>query len=42
MVLPKTTHPERLMENANLDSIQLPDDDMESLSALDEMLVTDW
>lgn len=42
MVLPKTTHPERLAENASLDSVQLPDDDIEAMNALDEMLVTDW
>lgn len=42
MVLPKTTHPERLAENASLDLIHISDDDIEALSALDEMLVTDW
>ncbi|CEJ79848.1 hypothetical protein VHEMI00063 [[Torrubiella] hemipterigena] len=42
IVLPKTIHPERLEENADISGVHISDLDMDELNALDEMLVTDW
>lgn len=41
-MLPKTIHPERLEENADISGVHISDLDMDELNALDEMLVTDW
>ncbi|RYP36945.1 hypothetical protein DL767_003193 [Monosporascus sp. MG133] len=40
--LPKSVRRERLLENADVGSFEISDEDMARLDALDEVLVTDW
>jgi diketogulonate reductase-like aldo/keto reductase len=42
VVLPKSTHAERLAENAAVFDFELPPDEMARLDALEEGLVTGW
>ncbi|KAF4471371.1 aldo keto reductase [Fusarium albosuccineum] len=42
ITLPKSSNPERLIENASVDGFEISKDDMDKLNRLDEHLVTDW
>lgn len=42
MPLPKSVKRERQIENANVDWFEISKEDMATLDALDEGLVTDW
>ena len=42
MTLPKSTRRERIVENADVQSVGLGESDMRVLDGLDERLVTDW
>ncbi|VUC25040.1 unnamed protein product [Clonostachys rosea] len=42
VTLPKTTRSPRFVENADVSSLAISQDDMNELDALDERLVTDW
>lgn len=42
VTLPKSTHQERLIENASVEFFEISKEDMDALDALDERLVTDW
>ncbi|CAI6063613.1 unnamed protein product [Clonostachys chloroleuca] len=42
VTLPKTSRSQRLIENANVSSLKISEEDMNELDALDERLVTDW
>lgn len=40
--LPKSSHQERLISNANVGGFSISADDMAAMDNLDENLVTDW
>lgn len=40
--LPKSVKKERLLENASVGGFEISNEDMATLDALDEVLVTDW
>jgi diketogulonate reductase-like aldo/keto reductase len=42
VTLPKTSRSQRLIENADVSSLKISEEDMNELDALDERLVTDW
>ena len=42
MVIPKSTHAERIDENAKLFDFEIPPDDMSKLDGLERGLVTGW
>ncbi|KAH6880757.1 NADP-dependent oxidoreductase domain-containing protein [Thelonectria olida] len=42
VTLPKSTRKERMVENASVEAFELSAEDMDTLDALDERLVTDW
>lgn len=42
ITLPKSVRRERLLENASVENIEISDEDMKIMDALDEHLVTDW
>ncbi|KND90709.1 putative oxidoreductase C2F3.05c [Tolypocladium ophioglossoides CBS 100239] len=42
VTLPKSTHRERLIENADIGSFEISQEDIRTMDALDEKLVTDW
>ncbi|KJZ78500.1 hypothetical protein HIM_01891 [Hirsutella minnesotensis 3608] len=42
VTLPKSTQRSRLVENADIASVEISDKDMRALDSLDERLVTDW
>lgn len=42
VTLPKSVRRERLLENASVETIEISDEDMKIMDALDEHLVTDW
>ncbi|PRQ75191.1 NADP-dependent oxidoreductase domain-containing protein [Rhodotorula toruloides] len=42
IVIPKSTHKERIIDNANVFDFKLEKADLDRLTSLDEFLVTDW
>ncbi len=42
VTLPKSTHRERLVENADVSELVISEEDMVAMDGLDENLVTDW
>ena len=42
VTLPKSTRRERILENAEVESLDIDQEDMAAMDDLDENLVTDW